>query len=235
MKAMLSNTYEGQNPKGWLLSEKLDGVRALWTGSELITRNGNPIAAPAWFTAALPPIPLDGELWAGRGLFQRTVGIVRGKSGTGWEELKFMVFDAPAAAGGFEQRLATAAQAITGSPIAQIVAHITCAGRKHLLAHAADMIAAGAEGVMLRKPGSKYQPRRSSLMLKFKPVETEEAEVTGHTPGKASLRCRWNGIVFGLATALRPPVGSTVTFQFLGLTDTGKPRSPSFITVRDYE
>lgn len=27
-------------------SEKLDGIRAIWTGKQLVTRNGNPISAP---------------------------------------------------------------------------------------------------------------------------------------------------------------------------------------------
>jgi ATP-dependent DNA ligase len=51
------------------VSEKYDGVRALWTGTELQSRQGLPIRAPAWFTAGWPATPLDGELWAGRGRF----------------------------------------------------------------------------------------------------------------------------------------------------------------------
>ncbi|NQW99944.1 DNA ligase, partial [bacterium] len=78
MPAMLAKTYEGENPKGWLMSEKLDGVRALWNGRELMTRNGNVILAPGWCTSALPAVSLDGELWAGRGGFQRVLGIIRG-------------------------------------------------------------------------------------------------------------------------------------------------------------
>ena len=37
---------------------------------------GNVFHAPGWFTAALPALPLDGEIWAGRKTFQRTSGIV---------------------------------------------------------------------------------------------------------------------------------------------------------------
>ena len=88
---------------------------------------------------------------------------------------------------------------------------------------------------MLRKSGSLYLPRRSSSLLKFKPVETDEAEVIGYTAGKDSIRVMWNGLKFALTTALRPAIGSPVTFQFMGLTDGGKPRHPSFITVRNYE
>jgi len=66
-----------QDLTGWWMSEKLDGVRAYWDGKNFISRLGNLYHAPDWFVAKLPPVPLDGELWAGRKLFQRTVSIVR--------------------------------------------------------------------------------------------------------------------------------------------------------------
>ena len=67
-----------QDPKGWLISEKLDGVRCYWNGKEMLTRNGNPFYAPQWFVDALPKnFALDGELWTERSDFQKTVSIVR--------------------------------------------------------------------------------------------------------------------------------------------------------------
>ncbi len=53
------------------VSEKLDGVRAIWDGKTLRFRSGNPVPAPEWLTAALPQRPLDGELWLGRGKFDQ--------------------------------------------------------------------------------------------------------------------------------------------------------------------
>lgn len=44
----------------------------------LWTRYGNPIIAPDWWLDQLPPIPIDGELWAGRGKFQLTCSICSG-------------------------------------------------------------------------------------------------------------------------------------------------------------
>ena len=65
---MLADKYtEKMDPTAWWLSEKLDGVRAYWDGSDFYSRNGNHFPAPAWFKAGLPPTPLDGELWMGRG------------------------------------------------------------------------------------------------------------------------------------------------------------------------
>src|SRR6516162_1055509 len=65
------------DPTGWLLSEKLDGVRAYWDGKQFLSRLGNLYHAPDWFLAGLPSEPLDGELWLGRKAFQRTVSTVR--------------------------------------------------------------------------------------------------------------------------------------------------------------
>jgi len=53
----------------YLVSEKLDGIRAIWDGYQFSSRQGHPIYAPAWFTQHFPTRPLDGELWIGRGQF----------------------------------------------------------------------------------------------------------------------------------------------------------------------
>jgi len=64
-------------PQGYLVSEKYDGVRALWDGRSLRFRSGLGVSAPAWFTARLPAQALDGELWLARGRFEAVSGIVR--------------------------------------------------------------------------------------------------------------------------------------------------------------
>src|SRR5580704_5832962 len=75
---LLAESWDGSaDPAGWLMSEKLDGVRAYWDGKQFISRQGNLYHAPVWFCAGLPSLPLDGELWLGRKAFQRTVSIVR--------------------------------------------------------------------------------------------------------------------------------------------------------------
>ena len=95
------------------MSEKLDGVRAYWDGRQFLSRLGNRYHAPDWFTAGLPDVPLDGELWIGRKKFQRTVSIVRRQDRSEhWKEVRFLVFDAPASGGPFEERLAFLEQAL---------------------------------------------------------------------------------------------------------------------------
>src|SRR6187401_2796877 len=51
---LLAHTWDNeQDLTGWLMSEKLDGVRAHWTGAGFLSRQGNPFYAPAWFTKGL--------------------------------------------------------------------------------------------------------------------------------------------------------------------------------------
>ncbi|MEC8848334.1 MAG: DNA ligase, partial [Pseudomonadota bacterium] len=56
------------------VSEKLDGVRGRWDGAQLWTRGGHVITPPDWYTAGWPRVPMDGELWTGRGDFERVSG-----------------------------------------------------------------------------------------------------------------------------------------------------------------
>ena len=97
MTVMLAQTYDGElDPKGWYLSEKLDGLRCYWNGKTMWTRNGNKFFPPAFFTDDLPKMPLDGELFLKRGKFENTMSIVRKQyPHDGWKDIEYIVFDAP--------------------------------------------------------------------------------------------------------------------------------------------
>ena len=170
MDFMLAKTYDGRDPAGWMLAEKLDGFRARWTGAELVSRNGNTFHAPQWFLAQLPPTPLDGELYAGRGRLGTVAATVRKTSpvDADWQNIRFMVFDAPEAAGGFEDRLVAARAALHGSAVAQVVDHRPCAGRNDLDRTFDAIVGAGGEGLMLRRSGSAYEGKRTDALLKVK-------------------------------------------------------------------
>jgi DNA ligase-1 len=61
---MLAQTWEEKiDPAGWWMSEKLDGIRAYWSGTTLYSRNGNTFVAPDYWKKDLPAVALDGELW----------------------------------------------------------------------------------------------------------------------------------------------------------------------------
>ena len=81
----------------YLVSEKYDGVRAIWDGKMLRFRSGRTVAAPAWFIAKLPPEALDGELWLARGRFDELSGIVRKAVPVDaeWRRVNYMIFELP--------------------------------------------------------------------------------------------------------------------------------------------
>jgi DNA ligase-1 len=178
VKPMLAKTFDGRDVSGWWISEKLDGVRAIWTGTELRSRAGVLFNPPDWFTDQLPAgVALDGELWAGRGTLGLTVGAINSKHNAAakWRAVRFMVYDAPLSAGGFEDRLAAAEAAVGGSTIAEVLGQRRCAGRSDCAAFLSDVLAQGGEGAMLRRPGSAYEFKRSAAMLKLKPGEGADA------------------------------------------------------------
>jgi len=256
MKPMLVKEYDGRDVSGWLVSEKLDGVRAIWTGSALVTRNGNDITPPAWFTNQLPRGEvLDGELYRGRGSFQGTAAVIRKKTpvDSEWEQIRYRVFDAPECPGGFERRIAYAENVLWmwgAQKIASVIPHWTCLDADYLKALTLRLTSEGAEGVVLRRPGSPYESGRSDHVMKYKPRKTDEARVIAYQEGKGkyadrvgALVCRWiDGTMVKLGTGLSdetrlapPKIGSVVTFSYRGLTDKGVPREAAFVTVRDYE
>ena len=89
------------------MSEKLDGMRCIWDGTILKTRNGNPIHAPKHFVDQLTTMPLDGELFIDRGKFQDVVSICRKSvpNRADWSTVNFMVFDAPSVSKPFADRV----------------------------------------------------------------------------------------------------------------------------------
>src|SRR5688572_21753225 len=171
---------------GWWMSEKLDGVRAYWDGRQFLSRQGNLFHAPDWFVDGLPEVSLDGELWIDRKKFQRTVSIVRRQDRSElWKEVRFLIFDAPAAGGGFEERIAFLKDALAKgrSQFSRSHDHERCQSLEALRAELARVEALGGEGLMLREPGSKYAVGRSTTLLKVKTFHDAEALVVGHQAG----------------------------------------------------
>lgn len=171
---LLGYPWTTQKVKGWWLSEKYDGVRGYWTGSELLSREGRPIKAPAWFTSALPVgLPLDGELWAGRGLFGVALGAVKSERHSAWRQMRFAAFDLPGHGGIFEERQ----HVLNGlglPPVCFVIEQQLCQGMHHLkraLQEVADM---HGEGLMLRAPGSRYEVGRSHSLLKVRIANNTE-------------------------------------------------------------
>src|SRR5205823_2316003 len=121
--------------------------------------------------AGLPPLPLDGELWIGRKAFQVTIAVVRRQDKTDlWDQVRFLIFDAPDSGGPFEQRLQAVERVVRANqpPYARAHEHVECADADHLRRQLARVEALGGEGLMLRQPGSLYEAGRSDTLRKVK-------------------------------------------------------------------
>ncbi|MDR0736769.1 MAG: DNA ligase [Zoogloeaceae bacterium] len=236
----------------YLVSEKLDGVRAFWDGQRLRSRGGKTFNAPRWFVEKFPARSLDGELWAGRGRFERLSGIVRKEYPVDaeWREVCYMIFELPGASGDFRERARLLRQVADEAsvPWLQAVEQTEVKDRQALEQKLADVLRAGGEGLMLHRADAPYSTGRNGDLLKMKPIQDAEARVVGHVPGKGkyqgmlgALRVRTgDGVEFslgaGISDALRrdpPPVGTIITYRYRGLTRRGLPRFASYYRVRD--
>lgn len=240
----------GIDPAGYLVSEKLDGVRAVWDGKVLRFRSGRLVAAPAWFTAKLPKIALDGELWIARGQFDALSGTVRKRTPVDaeWQKVNYMVFELPAGSGDFKDRALALDSTVNtvAWPQLQAIKQTAIANRATLQAKLDDVMQSGGEGLVLHLASAPVATGRSDVLLKLKPVQDAEAVVVAHVAGKG----KYSGITgaldvktadghrfkigTGLSDAQRkhpPAIGSTITYTYRDLTPTGKPRFASFLRV----
>jgi len=251
----LARVYQpGMDLQGYWVSEKLDGVRAYWDGQQLLSRGGNVIAAPDWFLRDFPDQPLDGELWMGRGRFAQVSAAIRRlqPKAEEWRQIRFMLFDLPASGVPFSERIIRMRQLTrdTGSYHLAMVEQRPAADHEALLADLDRVLAAGGEGLMLHHGDSVYQTGRTAALLKVKTFQDAEATVVDYTPGKGKYQGQVGALVVeteagrrfklgsGLSDAERadpPPLGSTVTYKFYGLTSTGLPRFASFLRIRNDE
>jgi len=255
---MLANVYRpGIQLADYWVSEKYDGVRGFWDGQKLLTRGGQAINTPAWFTANWPATPMDGELWAGRGQFQKAVSTVRQQTpdDAAWRGIRFMVFDLPAELGTFTERLSTLNSVVTklAVPWVQAVPQTKVANHTALQSQLKQITQAGAEGLMLHRGSSLYKGVRNDDLLKVKTHDDAEAKVIGHIPGKGKYAGQLGALLVempakdghsakrfklgtGLSDAQRqnpPAVGSQITYRYRGLNDSGIPRFASFLRLRE--
>ena len=255
---MLANVYHpGVQLANYWVSEKYDGVRGFWNGQKLLTRGGQTVNAPAWFTANWPATPMDGELWAGRGQFQKAVSTVRQQTpdDAAWRGIQFMVFDLPAEPDTFTERLFTLNSVVSKLGVAwvQAVPQSKVASHAALQSQLKQITKAGAEGLMLHRGSSLYKGVRNDDLLKVKTHDDAEAKVIGHIPGKGKYAGQMGALLVeipavdgktakrfklgtGFSDAQRqnpPAVGSQVTYRYRGLNNSGIPRFASFMRLRE--
>ncbi len=243
---MLANELdENVDLTSYWMSEKLDGIRAIWTGTQLLTRKGNVIHAPVWFTKQLPNQLLEGELWAGRGMFhivQQTV--LDGQPvDEAWRNIQYMLFDLPNSKQPYKTRYDELLELVKKANSDQLLAvkHHSINSNEDIQNRLNEVINTGGEGLMLRKTDVPYRHGRSSDLFKVKKHQDAEAVVIGYKQGKGKYQGKTGSVLVllesgrqlyigsGLTDEQRenpPPIGSVITFQYNGFTYKGLPRFP---------
>lgn len=144
------------NITDYLASEKLDGVRAFWTGSEFITRHGKTLSMPEWFTEGMPDVRLDGELWMGNGTFDQLQSEMQRKDGE-WRGVRFMIFDLAVLRLTTRHRLSELSR-LNLPNHCQLVAHELLRDHAHLDTLEEGIVRRGGEGICLRHKDEFYRP-----------------------------------------------------------------------------
>jgi len=252
-----ANSYKAASVldiKQYWLSEKLDGMRGYWNGKQLLSRQGNLIHTPAWFTQHWPTTVMDGELWLGRDQFQQTLSCVRkiNIDESCWREVRFMIFDLPRNPNVFTKRIDVMKQITkqTNSIYLTMVKQFKLENTKQLENKLNNIIANKGEGLMLHLGSAYYHVGRTANILKLKKHQDAEARVIAHLPGKGkyhgllgAIRVKTtSGIVFNIGSGFSdidranpPAIGSIITFKFNGKTQAGIPRFARFFRTKNGE
>jgi len=244
---LLLKVYKDQNVTAWVMSEKLDGIRAYWDGNNLISRGGKIIHTPKWFIKDYPSFPIDGELWTKRKDFEHISAIVRDKNPSKeWREITHNIFEVPDAKGNLFERLEKVKP--YQSSIIKVIPQIKIKNKAHMQVFLKEVESKGGEGIVVRDPHTSYIGKRTSKALKVKSFLDTECKVIAVNKGKGkyidmmgSLTCQLeNKIVFKIGSGFsdeqrKTPlkVGSVITFKYKELTKYGKPRFPVYLRVRD--
>lgn len=250
---MLANVYEGSvDLRNYWISEKLDGVRAYWDGHGLISRKGYRFSVPQWFTRGFPQVPLDGELWMGRGTYEHLSAAVRRVDplGSEWRRIRFVAFDLPSSKTRYDERYKELAQLVEKiqSQYLYLIERFRIVNEPELMEKLDAVTKQGGEGLMLIRGSSLYLPGRSDSLLKLKRFQDGEAVVIRHYPGNGKYAGMLGSLLVETADGTQfrvgsgfsdderlhpPPLGSIVTYKYYGTTMKGIPRFASFLRIRN--
>ena len=138
----------------------------------------------------------------------------------------------------------------------QYTKQILVKSHKHLQAVFDKVVSIGGEGIMLREPGSMYETKRSSTLLKYKETADTECKIVGYRPGTGKYMGMLGAFICELVSApdiifkisgmndcVRKnynksgskhfhPIGTIVTFKYNGFTKKGIPRHPQYMRKR---
>lgn len=246
---MLLEEYKDENLTNWYMSEKLDGIRAVWDGKDLISRNGYKFMVPKWFTADFPNEQLDGELFTKRDDFANISSITSKLTPhDGWRDIKFYIFDMPKMDANFSLKIKYMEKISKDSKFIEVIPQKIAKSNEEVFKFLDDVVLKGGEGVVVRSPDLIYENKRSNKILKLKKFKDKECEVVKINEGNGkykgfmgSVDCKMDdGTIFRIGSGfsdedrINPPkIGDQITYKYQDLTKSGKPRFPVFLRIRD--
>lgn len=225
--------------KGWIATEKMEGIFARWEMGQMVTRGGVVLTPPERIIKHLKAkkyknITLDGELWAGRGQFGIVAqGYMAPADSPLWNGIEYYPFDVPSMGDEpFEKR--------QQHPLIKTRDSQVILNTPEVLNGVLDGLrSVGGEGVVVHNPKGKYKPgSRSKEAFKVKTlyVETHSVQTIFSDDIDKFNRTR---VLLTDGTFIRVPKGATkklssksfITFEFNGFDGVRKIR-PVFKKLR---
>lgn len=245
-----------ENIESYAISEKFDGVRGIWDGKEMFSKNGKKLAIPPCFVEKLAILELkdgefvEGELWVDYGKFAEVSSLARRKNPTcaEFESVKYLIFNAQLnESSDFLANLSKIQSILESHKTPQIrtITQHKFSSSKELQDFFDAAVAKGGEGVILRD---------SHTAFKLKAQHDAECKIIDYTRGKGRLSGKVgaivcesladknagikNGIIFrigsGLSDEMRenpPKIGTIITYKFSGVSKNGVPLHTRFWRV----
>ena len=250
---------ENGSLKSYVMSEKLDGIRALWDGKALKSRSGKKFSVPKCWTQNFPPFALDGELFIARGKFEELLSVVNSTNATceAWQSVKYFVFDVPKADGTLIERLktlenylTTQENARTSTPTSQstqtsaykntrqifITEQKPIHSKAQLEKALQSVVKSGGEGLVVRKNAAPYESFRTKNAMKLKLYEDAECKVVKHNAGKGKFAHKLGSLT--CEQAFTDAKGRTQTKRFKigsGFTDKERANPPPLNSLITYK
>lgn len=181
------------NISEYLISEKLDGLRAFWDGKNLISKNNFHYNPPKSFIKDFPPFKIDGELYCGME-FEKTASDVR--SGA-FKCAKLYVFEVPEQKGNLEERLKVLKEYLKTHPNdnIKIIPQLHFKDKKDFLRYFDELSKNGAEGVVLHRKDTKYSTKKGLNIIKYKKYYKSTCKITKLNKSDNLLKnyeCEWD-------------------------------------------
>ncbi|MDA3054219.1 MULTISPECIES: DNA ligase [unclassified Campylobacter] len=251
-RPMLLKEYKkGMDISGWVVSEKLDGIRAVWDGKTLRSRKGKIINAPESWTKGFPNFMIEGELWSRRGEFEKIASIVsKGSSDERWSEIKFYIFDMPNERKNLFEKMKILSNFIEKNGVQNLVVipQTPVSSHEQIEEMLNLVVENGGEGLVIRNPYALYESGRSANILKYKKMRDSECKITHINPGYGKNKGKMgsvtcvdikSGVKFKIGSgwsdewrAKPPKIGTIITYQYQNLTSEKKPRFPTFLRLK---